>query len=69
MFVHIGNFYTGTLFLMLERLHQSCGSITLVVYAMCVELIILGMIDFNIILGMDWIHRVFDCGTPCQDFV
>ena len=51
--------------LVVDRVYRSC-LISLGGYETWVDLIILGMVDFDVILGMDWIspyHAVLDCNA------
>ncbi|XP_069145596.1 uncharacterized protein [Solanum lycopersicum] len=51
--------------LVVDRVYRSC-LISLVGYDTWVDLIILGMLDFDVILGMDWLspyHVVLDCNA------
>ena len=51
--------------LVVDRVYRSC-LISLGGYETWVDLIILGMVDFDVILGMDWLspyHVVLDCNA------
>ena len=51
--------------LVLDRVYRSC-LVSLAGYDTWVDLIILGMVDFDIILGMDWLslyHVFLDCNA------
>ena len=51
--------------LVVDRVYRSC-LVSLAGYDTWVDLIILGMVDFDVILGMDWLshyHAVLDCNA------
>ena len=51
--------------LVVDRVYRSC-LVSLAGYDTWVDLIIQGMVDFDVILGMDWLspyHVVLDCNA------
>lgn len=57
-------------FLVVDRVYLSC----ILTFAWCetlVDLLMLDMVDFDVILGMDWLayyHGVLDCYAKTMDF-